>query len=355
MHLLISLLSVLPTTVEVCMQSQMSESAIKDFYKAAHRTGFKANIPPSLEGEIAKEEQEAPLPSACTPRSRARGHVELPPDTGKCTGGVCWKSVASGEAEQVCLTGRVGEALQSGINPESLAHKYFTPQQIQALKMARLQAVAENDRQKVMTILNPVVSLLDGLELSNSKDQAVVSDIKAKLSRIGGNNTEFHSRSNSSNAQHPPTPQGFTVNTVSGPLRTSAIRLLPQEENSKPTVRFDAEEPESEESVDEVVRNSGACGGVFETWIQRVLDFWHQRDGHEEEEEEQPMQMYHIPVVEAPTKKKLPTPQRITDHVTPSGRHMFRKGGLTHAVLDDMSPRVMPHVGPSWVTQRIPF
>lgn len=122
-----------------------SNEMIHSFYKAARRAGFASNLSQRLDQEIAIEEQQAPLPSARTPRTQPRMALELPPES-KCTGGMCYKDISNSNAEQVVLnTDRQNN--DQKLTPEQLAHKYFSKKQIEALKMARLQEVAESDRQ----------------------------------------------------------------------------------------------------------------------------------------------------------------------------------------------------------------
>eukprot|EP01054_Gregarina_sp_Poly1_P008696 Gregarina_sp_Poly_1__8695@NODE_519_length_7749_cov_140_117548_g412_i0_p3_GENE_NODE_519_length_7749_cov_140_117548_g412_i0NODE_519_length_7749_cov_140_117548_g412_i0_p3_ORF_typecomplete_len218_score22_98_NODE_519_length_7749_cov_140_117548_g412_i039284581 len=136
--------------LESRMQSTMNRSneLIHSFYKAARRTGFARHLSPHLDPEIAMEEKEAPMPSARTPRTQVKMALELPPAS-KCgsSGGVCGHGdLQEKHVEQVFLkTDR--EERESKVAPEKLANKYFTREQIQSLKMARLQEVAERDRQ----------------------------------------------------------------------------------------------------------------------------------------------------------------------------------------------------------------
>lgn len=189
----------------------MEDDRLTQFYKAATRAGLSSALPTALRPQIVqqvhKEDQEAPLQADCSPRSNSSAQKNRAAKAASsCSGGVCQTPGQAGRAEIVKLSARGSGSAQ--LTEDSLVkHKYFNQTEIENLKMRRLQDIAENDRQvsgflfayrskdspvssqKVMSVLSPVVSLLDGLQLADNTDQDMLEDIKLRLSCIGGPNS----------------------------------------------------------------------------------------------------------------------------------------------------------------------
>eukprot|EP01054_Gregarina_sp_Poly1_P008700 Gregarina_sp_Poly_1__8699@NODE_519_length_7749_cov_140_117548_g412_i0_p4_GENE_NODE_519_length_7749_cov_140_117548_g412_i0NODE_519_length_7749_cov_140_117548_g412_i0_p4_ORF_typecomplete_len214_score35_40_NODE_519_length_7749_cov_140_117548_g412_i045695210 len=211
-----------------------------------------------------------------------------------------------------------------------------------------------------MSVLNPVVSLLDGLNLSDRSDQAVVADIKSKLARIGGVPTSDESM--------PPRPKPSTEargdsasSRVLRGAKTSAFCLLP------PTTGGDAEHLQQEsvspdlpcracgddsacselcEDEDEVASSQTMCGSVFDSLYERFSSLW--------------MKPASPPALSAsPPKRQLrinaDRPVIVSHSITPPQQPLFTADGRPmQALLNDMSPQILS-TRSAKVVQRIPF
>lgn len=188
------------------------------------------------------------------------------------------------------------------------------------------QSIPLSPSQKVMSVLNPVVSLLDGLRLSDTSDQQVVSEIKSKLASIGGIPV-------SEDLNKPPAPSDSQTSqndadTPAGRFlrgaKTSAIKLLPPEMTEQHMADAQLMNPfgsscvsnassSSIEGDEDETTRATMCGSVFDSLLDKISSFW--------------------------TK---PTEDMSSD------------GRPTQALLEDMSPQVLSTRNAK-IVQRIPF
>lgn len=225
------------------------EHPLKTFYMAAERAGFSQGIPsPELQQvrhEIREEDEIAPAPVEtknkrldldAIPRARRRTVKKQVSRACRMCGDECsgecrdqqrlreaaLKHLHTSVVEDVHHKhekmevyesfedheeGQISEASESStplsiydgaevieisarssrpLNEEELIRqRIFTQQQIEMLKLQRLQDLADCDQQRVQNVLNPVVALLEGLKKSGDADCDAVSEIQKSLTTIG--------------------------------------------------------------------------------------------------------------------------------------------------------------------------